>query len=68
MTAAQALRYERRQAVAQMRRERRLEAAKGAVLIALMLILFTIAGTMEYHDAQSQSDFWADQGVTIGGW
>lgn len=68
MTAAQALRRERRMAEVQMRRQRRIQAAKGAALIALLLMAFALAGTMDYQDAQTQAEYWEELGVTLRGW
>ena len=68
MTAQQALRYERRRAVAQMRRERRIEIIKGIAAILLALALFCIAGTLDYHDEMAEISRWESQGVTIARW
>ena len=68
MTAQQALRHERRRAVARMRRERRIEIIKGIAAILLALAVFCIAGTLDFQDEQSEISRWESQGITIARW
>ena len=53
MTESQMLRYERRERLAQIKRERMIETIKAAILIVLMLVAFAIAGTMDFADRES---------------
>ena len=54
MTEAQMLRQERRAIVARRQHERRVQDAKDAVgfllFMALLLLAFTLAGTLDYQD------------------
>ena len=50
MTEAQMLRYERRERLAAIKRERRIETIKAAIAILVTIALFAIAGTMDYTD------------------
>lgn len=68
MTAAQALRYERRQMLAERRRKERIETAKAIVFILLILAAFGIAGAMEHHDDSAQLAYWQEQGITVSRW
>lgn len=68
MTAAQALRYERRQMLAERRRKERIETAKAVIFILLILAAFGIAGAMEHHDDSAQLAHWQEQGITVSRW
>lgn len=68
MTAAQALRYERRQMLAERRRRERIETAKAILALLLILAAFGIAGAMEHHDDSAQLAYWREQGITVSRW
>lgn len=68
MTAAQALRHERRQMLAEKRRRERIQMAKAILAVIFVLALYALAGTMDYHDDQAQLAFWEEQGVTVQRW
>lgn len=51
-----------------MRRERRIETIKGIAAILLALAIFCIAGTLDFHDEQSEISRWESQGITIARW
>ena len=68
MTEAQVLRAERRQMVAERRRQRRIETALTILGIILAIAAFAIAGTMDYNDEMRDLAFWAERGVTIQRW
>ena len=50
MTEGQLLRYERRQRLAAIKRERRIESIKALIILLAIIALFAIAGTMDYDD------------------
>ena len=50
MTESQMLRMERRQILERRRAERRAEAITAAAAIGLLLMLFALAGTLDYAD------------------
>lgn len=68
MTPAQELRLERRRAVAEMRRERRLAIIKGTIAVLLALAAFCVAGTLDYHDEQAELARWESLGITVARW
>ena len=68
MTAAQALRYERRQMLAERRRKERIETAKAILALLLILAAFGIAGALDSHDDSAQLAMWQEQGVTVSRW
>ena len=68
MTTSQAMRYQRRAArVAQERRER---TEKVFAIFGLLLIIlaFTLAGTIDYQIEQAEIARWQERGVTLQGW
>lgn len=50
MTAAQWERMERRRVREELERKRRLDAALGLLMVAVALLAFALAGTMDCHD------------------
>lgn len=68
MTARQALRHERRQMLAERKRRERIQMAKALLVVVFVIALYALAGTMDYHDDQTQLASWAEQGIAIQRW
>ena len=68
MTTTQFMRYERRSRRELERRRRIRDAVRAGIIIAFALLAFSIAGTMDYHDQQSELAYWAERGVSIQRW
>ena len=68
MSSTQAARMARRERERQIRRERTIETIKGIVLLALVLLAFGIAGTIDRADDQRELAYWADRGVEVQRW
>ena len=68
MTEAQLLRAERRERLAAIKRERRIESIKALLVIIAILAAFALAGTIDYADRVSNltdmlpSPEWAEVG------
>ena len=50
MTEMQMIRIERRERMEMRRRERRAEAVRAALIVALLLLAYALAGTLDYAD------------------
>ena len=68
MTEQQALRQERIRMREELRRQRIVETIQGVVLVALLVLAFAFAGTLDFEDEQRALAFWESQGVTIQRW
>lgn len=68
MTAQQTLRYERRQMLAEKRRRERIQMAKAILAMISVLVLYALAGTIDYHDDQAQLASWSERGIAIQRW
>lgn len=68
MTASQYQRYLARQRRREQERRERIETAKGLIALALMVLAFLLAGTLEYQDTLAERSYWADRGVYEQEW
>ena len=60
MTTSQALRAERRAQRARLDHDERMQTALAAITLILILAVFAVAGTMDFHDQQVYRQSWAE--------
>lgn len=68
MTASQYQRQLARQRRREQERRERIETAKGLIALALIVLAFLLAGTIEYQDEMQERSYWADRGVYASEW
>lgn len=68
MTESQRTRQERRERERQQRRKSALQIVLGIIALALLLVIYGIAGAEDRRTEESQIAYWESRGVTIARW
>ena len=69
MTNAQAMRARRKAITDRAHHERMMQRLQTLGLIALVILLFSIAGTGDYADTKAEMERWERQGIEVSlGW
>ncbi len=68
MTKSQRMRQERRERERQQRRENALQLTFGIIALALLLVIYGIAGAEDRRTEERQIAYWESRGVTIARW